>query len=352
MTVTSVSAIVLSTILARWSDTHLSRRTILVIGSASGMLGYLGYAYVRDVVWLTIIGSTALAASTITFSQLFAYARELLAQSDIPKKDTPLYMNVCRLFFALAWTIGPAIASWVVVLYSYRGLFLVAATLFVVLAVTVWSFIPETPPTATSSAGRTSVRQALRRPDLLAYFAGFAVVFASGTMCMMNLPLFVLQTLGGTAHQVGIVFSVAPLFELPLMFYFGLLASRGDQTAIIRAGVIIAVTFYTGLTFVTAPWQIYVLQFLGAAATAVTSGVAITFFQDYLPGQTGTATNLYASAQRIGSTAGYLMFGFLVATLGHRNLFIVCASLCAVSAALLFVQRRRLPTVMSVGTAT
>ena len=69
--------------------------------------------------------------------------------------------------------------------------------------------------------------------------------------------------------------------------------------------------------------------------------MAITFFQNYLPGQAGTATNLYASAQRLGSTLGYLLFGLLAAGLGHRTLFIVCGGLCVATFALLFVHGRR-----------
>src|SRR5512135_279 len=56
MTVTSLSAIALSTLLARWSDTVVPRRTMLLLGTVSGLLGYVGFAFVRDVVWLTVIG--------------------------------------------------------------------------------------------------------------------------------------------------------------------------------------------------------------------------------------------------------------------------------------------------------
>ena len=40
MTVTSLSGILISTVLARWSDTRFTRRSILLIGSCAGALGY------------------------------------------------------------------------------------------------------------------------------------------------------------------------------------------------------------------------------------------------------------------------------------------------------------------------
>jgi len=349
MTITSLSSVVSTTVLARWSDTHYSRRAMLVLGSACGVLGYGCYAFVRDVVWLTVIGATVIGISNLTFSQLFAHARELLAKSSVPPGEAPLYMNVFRLFFALSWTIGPAAGAWVMTIYSYPGLFLTTALLFVVFMVTVMGCIPSAPPPGAHEA-QTSLRQVLRRVDLLAYFFSFALVYASLTMCMQNLPLFVLHNLGGTSRHVGIIYSVSPFFELPLLFYFGLLASKGDQTRIIRTGVIIAITYFGLLALVRAPWQVYPLQILNAAMIAVVSGVAITFFQNYLPGQAGTATNLYSSAQRTGSTTGYLLFGTLAGGLGHRMVFVVCAGLCAVSLALLFIHRRQ--TAAPVGTAT
>ena len=41
MTISSVTAIVLSTWLAHWSDTRYSRRSMLLLGSVCGILGYL-----------------------------------------------------------------------------------------------------------------------------------------------------------------------------------------------------------------------------------------------------------------------------------------------------------------------
>src|SRR5580658_8095447 len=64
MTITSVAGIVLSTVLARWSDTRFSRRSILLVGCAFGAAGYAGYAYVRSVLWLTVIGSVGIGISS------------------------------------------------------------------------------------------------------------------------------------------------------------------------------------------------------------------------------------------------------------------------------------------------
>ncbi len=339
MTTTSVAGIVLSTVLARWSDTRFSRQSILLVGCAFGAAGYAGYAYVRSVLWLTVIGSVALGIASITFSQLFAYAREAIDRHGVPAEEAPLYMNIYRLVLSLAWTIGPAAAAWVMVRYSYKGTFLICAGFFFLLFLIVWLCIPSRPPAAASSATRVPLLSLLRRADLLCYFSAFVLVFSCMTMGMMDLPLMILLSLGGTRAQVGVAYSVAPVFELPFMLLFGLLASRGKPGPLIRVGVIIAVAYYALLAQVRAPWQVYPIQILSAAMVAVISGIAITFFQGYIPNQPGTATNLYTNANRIGSAIGYLCFGTLASWLGYRSVFLVCAGVCAAAFFLLWLAR-------------
>lgn len=340
MTITSVAGIVLSTVLARWSDTRFSRRAILLLGCAFGVAGYAGYAYVRSFLWLTVIGSVGLGIASITFSQLFAYAREAIDRHGVPEDEAPLYMNIYRLTLSLAWTIGPGAAAWVMVRYSYKGTFLVCAAFFFILLLIVWLFIPARPPTAAASAVRVPLVRLLRRPDLFCYFSAFVLVFVCMTMGMMNLPLMILQTLKGSQKQIGITYSVAPFFELPFLLIFGVLASKGGRPEpLIRLGVIIAVAYYLLLSQVRAPWEIYPIQILSAAMIAVLSGIAITFFQSYIPNQPGTATNLYTNANRIGSTVGYLCYGTLASSLGHRAVFLVCAGVCAAAFVLLWLSR-------------
>jgi SET family sugar efflux transporter-like MFS transporter len=158
-------------------------------------------------------------------------------------------------------------------------------------------------------------------------------------MGILNLPLLVLNVLGGTGQQVGIIYGVAPAFEIPFMLYFGLLATRADLARLIRISVVLAVIYYALLVFVRAPWQIYPLQILSAAITAVVGGIAITFFQNFLPDEPGTATNLYSTAGRVGSTAGFLAFGVLASVFGNRAVFIACTALCFIALAILFASR-------------
>jgi SET family sugar efflux transporter-like MFS transporter len=138
-------------------------------------------------------------------------------------------------------------------------------------------------------------------------------------------------------REVGIIYSIAPVFELPFMLYFGILATRTDPAKLIRIGVFLAIVYYSLLILVRTPQQIYPLQIISAAMVAITQGVAITYFQNYLPHHPGTATNLYVTAQRIGSTAGYLLFGTLDWRFGHRTVFFACSAFVVLTLALMYV---------------
>jgi SET family sugar efflux transporter-like MFS transporter len=90
-------------------------------------------------------------------------------------------------------------------------------------------------------------------------------------------------------------------------------------------GAAAAVAYFAALPFVTAVWHVYALQVLIAAASAVTTSVAIPFFQDLMPGQPGTATSLYSNALKAGSLLGFSAFGLLASYLGNARLFWACA---------------------------
>ncbi len=344
MTITSVSAIVLSTLLARWSDTHVPRRTMLVVGSVCGMLGYAGYAFLTDVVALAVCGSLLVGTATVNFSQLFAFMREELARPENKDADMPLLMSLLRVSFSLAWTVGPAIGAWVTVQWGYRGIFLGAVSLYAIFLLLTLRFVPHRshPPVSRQHDG-PSLLHVLARWDIVSTFAALVLVFAAFSMNMMNLPLLVTQSLGGTKADVGWIFSIAPVFEVPLMVWFGQLAARGHQAGLIRAGIVAAGLYFAALILAQTPWQIYPMQILSAVSIAIMTNITITFLQDMLPGHTGLATALYSNSFSGGSLIGFLGFGLLLEQIGYRGVFVICVILCAAALGLLLIVRPQTP---------
>lgn len=341
MTATSLSAIVVATTLARWSDTHVPRKVMLILGGVGGTLGYTAYAFLHDARVLIAIACTALAVSAVCFSQIFAFTRERFFATTIPGVPQGFLVSVVRVCFSVAWTAGPSIGAWMMVEFGFRGLFLGAVTLFVVFLVCVIGFVPSTPPVAHAHVAHEPVWRVLTRGDIFALFLAFLLIFAAHTINVMNLPLVVTKLLGGTGRDVGITFGVGPLAEIPLMLWFGVLAARGHQLTLIRLGAGSTILYFLLLTLAREPWHVFPLQIFHGLSFAIISNVAIIFFQDLVPGRTGLATTIFTNAANLGNLVGYFSFGSLLQPLGNRGLFLVSASFTTVTFVIVMLYRPR-----------
>ena len=347
MTTTSLAAIFVATTLARWSDSHVPRKIMLLLGGTGGVLGYTGYALLRDPRVLLGVGVTMLALAAVCFSQLFAHVRERFGRHEIPGVPPGFLMSVVRVCFSVAWTAGPSVGAWVKLRHGFHGLFLGAASLFGLFFVGVLLFVPFEPkPHHVRAAPREPVWRVLTRRDVRVAFAAFLLILAAHTINAMNLPLMLTQGLGGSERDVGIAFGIGPVAEIPLMLWFGLLAGRGHthQLGLIRFGAAATVGYFLLLILVRAPWHVFPLQVLHGLSFAIVSNIGILFFQDLVPGQPGLATTIYTNAGSIGNLVGYLSFGTLMELVGNRGLFAVSAALTVVALGLMLRFRRLHPT--------
>jgi len=254
-------------------------------------------------------------------------------------------MSILRVCFSLAWTMGPAIGSVILVSFGFRVLFLSAAGLWGLFLAGVLFFVPECKRSRPDpGTPRPSLWQSLRNPQLALCVATFASLFAANAINMLNLPLAFTRTLGGTEKHLGIVFGIGPLVEIPLMIWFGHLANRGFTLGLIRFGFAVTAVYFAGLWLASEAWHVYLLQILSGTSFAILTNVAILFFQDLMPDQVGLATAQFTNSQMIGALVGMFSFGFLVEALGHQGCFLVCSLLlCAATA--LSLRFRRLAAV-------
>lgn len=327
MLISSLCGIVLSTMIAKISDRVPDRKFILIVCAAAAVIGYLGFAYSRNYYVLLVFSSVFLGISSSTFSQVFAIGRETLTRSDLPAKQLPLYMNILRTIFALSWTVGPAIASYVLLYMGFTGLFIVAATCNAIVAIIALLFLHRrTQATgAKSEQANIPLKRIIFQPTIFINLVAFTFISTANTLSAMNMAQFVTKVLGGGKEDIGIIFSIPPIFEIPFMLGFGYMATRMKSDRLIRLGAFLAFIYFSTLFFANAPWHIFSVQILSAAYISITSGIAITYFQDFLPEMPGTATNLYSNSNKVGSMLGFLLFGVIADSFGYRNVYLTCA---------------------------
>ncbi|UFU00770.1 sugar efflux transporter [Radiobacillus kanasensis] len=324
MTTMAIGGVVISTYIGKLSDRNVSRKLILIVSSVAAIAGYMGFAYIRNYILLALVGFFLLGIASATMPQLWAHAREVLEQSDVPKKEIPYVMNVFRMFTALAWTVGPAFAGWVLVAMDFKGLFMLVSIGFLLCIFAIIFFLKDEPKKVDMTGKQVVLGKFMLKPHIFANILAMFLLHAATTINMQNIPQFVTKTLGGTEAHVGVIFSVPPVFEVPLMIMFGIMATRWDLGKLIKLGFLFSFAYFFLIWNVTEPWQIYPLQVLSAANVAITAGLAVTYFQNFLPKEPGTATTLYMNAQKIGSTLGFLLFGYFSSLFEYQNVFIIC----------------------------
>lgn len=342
MLISSLCGIVLSTVIAKLSDRIPDRKIILILCVLAAVIGYLGFAFSRNYYVLLAFSSVFLGISSSTFSQVFAIGRELLTRSDMPAKQLPFYMNILRTIFALSWTVGPAIASYVLLYMGFVGLYVVAATANGCVALIVLLFLHRKVEAkgAKSSQADIPLRQIVFQPTILINLIAFTCISTANTLNSMNMAQFVTKVLGGSEENIGLIFSIPPVFEIPFMLGFGYMATRMKSDKLIRLGALIALIYFSALYFTEAPWHIYSVQILSAAYISITSGIAITYFQDFLPDMPGTATNLYSNSNKAGNMIGFMLFGVIADYFGYRNVYLTCAAFTLVAVVLLVALSR------------
>ncbi|PGK51345.1 hypothetical protein CN918_26505 [Priestia megaterium] len=339
MTIISVGAVVATTIIGKTSDRVSSRKKLLLLTTCAAILGYAGFAFVRNFYLLAFIAFFLLGTAASIVPQLWAFTREALKQSTVEEKETPFVMNVFRAFFALSWTVGPAVAGWVLYAVGFKGLFLCVSGGYLLAALALAFLLKDIQIEVESKPAPVVLRKFIVQPHILKNIIAMTCMAMAASMANLNMSQFITKVLDGTEKQVGLVVSVPPVFEVPFMIAVGVLATKIGSRLLIRIGFGVSVAYYGLLFLVIEPWQIYPIQILSAAQVSITAGIAVSYFQDFIPDEPGTATALYMNTTQIGNVLGFIGFGFFSTLIGYHHLYLLCTGLVIIGLVFLLSER-------------
>jgi SET family sugar efflux transporter-like MFS transporter len=320
--------------LGRLSDRRGGRKRALVLSLAGGTAGYLAMSRLRSFPALLLDSVLLLSLGRAAFAQIFALARARFDAGEV--EDLTLATSTMRMFFSVAWVLGPALGAALLTRMSFTGFYQVVGAMYALVTLLV---LPLDAPDGSggSARARTTVLAYLRLPSVATTTAGFALVFLCSSLHMIVLPLHVVETLHGDERQVGWLLGLAASLEIPLMLASGLGAGRLGKARLIVCGAALYAAYFAWLALARQPWQLYPAQLLNAAVVSVVMGLGMSHFQDQLPGEPGASTALYANAMTLGSVLSGVLFAALGAT-GTRGMLVACAA-CALGAAGLLARR-------------
>jgi MFS transporter, SET family, sugar efflux transporter len=333
LTVDSISGVIISTAFGRWFDRAPSsaplRIALLMTVCAYPLLSVTTNFYL-----LLLIAAGPLGASLAVFPQFFALAKGHLDRVDphTAERGTALM----RATWSISWAFGPALGALTINWFDFSGVFLAGAMCaaiasIIVISARVRAFRKTEEPLHSEPRSRT-MRQAGFAASSLTLFH-MAIFMGS-----IALPVVATHQLGGTKADVGLMFSLCALLEVPVMFAFVLRPSAAGSYGWISAGFVALSAYFLVISWGPSVSVLLGAQLLRAIGIGLIAYQGISYMQSLMPNQAGAAAALFGNTANAGFLFASLSAGGWAQFFGYRSMFLVCAVLSVLGLALIRLQ--------------
>jgi SET family sugar efflux transporter-like MFS transporter len=323
-----------------WSDRLADRRVALAMTGLAGVAGALTFMVVRNYAVVFVTGAVLLSLNGAYFSQLFAYVKEF---AEATGKEVAPFSSAVRSVFSAGWVVGPPVGFFLLTHIGFGLMYTSAAGLLLVTALLGRWFLPALPlpprPAAKDivNGHLREMRRVLatvpRRTWLL--LGSVTAVNVADQMYLIVISLYVTRDLHLSPALVGLMAGICAALEIPLMITVGRLAGRIGNLRVVAAAMVIAVIFFCLLPVAGSTPILIALQLPNAMWTAVIMSIPMVIVQQEVPGGSGTASALYSSTFMLAGLLAGAITGVVAAQAGYRNVFWICAGLCALAIAFL-----------------
>lgn len=340
-TFNAVIGILVSQLLARYSDRKGDRKTLILYCCLLGALASLLFAWNRSYFVLLLVGVLLSSFGSSATSQMFALARE---HADKTGRESVMFSSVMRAQISLAWMIGPPLAFVLALGYGFRTMYLTAAIAFVLCAVIVRYLLPSMRKKTLVTAMPVQAPRQLRRATLTLFIA-CTLMWSCNGLYLITMPLYVVNELHLPEKLAGIMMGLAAGLEIPIMLLAGYYAKRFGKRLLMRIAAVAGLLFYSGTLLFDGEMQMLVLQGLNAVFIGILAGIGMIYFQDMMPGQAGAATTLFTNSTRMGWIVGGALAGAVAQFWSyHGVLWFAVVMMAAAIACLLRVPEAKMPS--------
>ncbi|MBT8226800.1 MAG: sugar efflux transporter [Dactylosporangium sp.] len=334
-----LASVVMATVLGHLSDRRRIRRRLLLVAAVSGGIGSLCFALVDNYWVLLAVSMTLMAVAGSLSPQVFAYAKQLLDHSRSTR--APMTISTLRMLVSVAWVLGPPLAGMLLGVIGFGGLFALTAGGFVVAAMVVVFWLAEpSPPRSGADLPVTRHRDGGLNPTVWSTMLAFLMLQWAIMLAVLTLPLFISEDLHGEIKDAGLVLGLCAALEIPLMVFFGALATRLPLRGLVLFGTGFGLAYYVAVAASTAVWQVAAAQVLNACYISAVLGLGISYFQDLMPTSPGLSTTLFTNTNRIAAMFAGAVFGYAQYA-GYRLAYLACGGLCFAGLLLLAFTRPR-----------
>jgi MFS transporter, SET family, sugar efflux transporter len=340
LTLVSSSSILISSMLARRSDRLANRKPVVVLTMLTTAAGYICLSSLRSYWLLIVCVSVFLGLGAAAFPQLFALSRQQLL--GIGAKHPDRDMTSLRSIFSLAWVVGPIGGSLLLEKFGFQGLFLGTVVCYLLASVPV-VFARTYPPSTASGAVAAGLELQQAPARTLAVTALCFVIYnMAGSMGASWLPIHVTETLHGSTANVGFLVGLCALLEIPVMLGLAFWRSRPSNQHMLAVCFALSTVYFVLLFSATGLGLLVVAQAVRAVVIAISATIGMAYFQELMPGRTGTAITMFSNTMNLGAMLAGIVAGAVVQGFGLLAVFALCAGLCGV-AFVLFSSMNRQP---------
>ncbi|NRF23625.1 sugar efflux transporter [Vibrio coralliilyticus] len=316
-----VSSVIVSQVIARYSDQGWQRKRILIVSLSCYLVTVVSFIFIREF-WLAIVVVTLFGSvSGASFGQLFALGREY---GDSRFEDSTSFLSIMRAGIAIAWVFGPPVAFILKAQFGFNASFAASAFIVCTAIVVIACYLPD-------SVVKPDIEEkdkvtAPSSINFLIVLYAFVVVFAfaANNLYIVSMPLYLSQELKVEANWLGVLFGVAALCEIPVMFCAGKLAARFGTVRVMSVGLVSGCLFFVTMLIATDKAMLIAAQifngiFIGSCAT-----LGMVALQDMMRDRLGTASTLFSNLLNVSMLAASLAVGIVGELFSYYSAFYVC----------------------------
>ena len=322
----AIIGIILSQILAKYSDRHDDRRKIMIYCCLIAVAGCLLFAYNRNYYVLILLGTTLLGLGSASNPQSFALAREYAESNG---KEAVMFTTIMRTQISLAWIVGPPLSFFIALNWGFDYMYLVAGSAFLLCA-GVSRLLPKISPQRAAQKLQV-LANTVPRQSVIYLFIANLLLWTCNSMYLINMPLFVINELHLDKELAGTLMGTAAGLEIPVMIIAGYLTQYFGKKSLMLLAMFAGFIFYIGMLFATQTWQLLILQGFNAVLIGIVATIGMLYFQDLMPNRMGSATTLFSNAAKASWIIGGPIAGAIAEIWHYHSVFYLAVVLILVS---------------------
>ena len=326
--INAVAGIVVSFLLAQYSDNKGVRRNIILFCCLMGIGNCITFAFSRQYFILVTVGIFFSAFTSAAMPQIFASAREY---TDKTGRNVVVFNGILRAQLSLAWVIGPPLSFALAVNYGFTIMYLSAAAMFFVAMLIVFLCFPVIKRPASVTKKQEPKEKIFNNPNVILLFIASISMGTANMMYLIDMPLYIDDILPGSPSLPGHLMGIAAAIEIPAMLIASMLVPRFGNKNLICFAVICGIIFYIGMVSTQNEWMLIGLQFFNGLFIGIVASIGLIYFQDLLPKRTGVASTLFNNCISCSIILAGMLQGVISANFGHQSIYTISLAMVILS---------------------